>query len=209
MTPRRITVPEEAPAWLARVRLAVVAPWRDLPSLVTAVVGGPTGGSWWGHEQGPLIYDCLMALQHTGDVLSTKLVAGRVTLLHRSLWPALVRVVTDARWRARGATKLDATARRVLAELEAAGELDAATLRARAEVDARQYKRARDVLAREVLVHSAEVHTERGSHDTVLSTWSRWVPPELVEAARGLPFDGAATTLREACLGVATPLDEV
>lgn len=49
-------------------------------------------GSWWGHPAGRAIYDALNSLADSPDVVSTRLVGGKVTLIHRRLWPALVRV---------------------------------------------------------------------------------------------------------------------
>src|SRR5687767_11985792 len=69
---------------------------RALPSLVALVAGGPVRGSWWGHTQGKTVYALANRLAEHPDVLLLKLVAGKDTFAHRSLWPALL-VVSLAR----------------------------------------------------------------------------------------------------------------
>ena len=63
-----------------------------VPSLADAIAGGPVGGSWWGHERGREIFKLTRAVRDSADVLVCRLVDGKVTYVHRRLWPALVRV---------------------------------------------------------------------------------------------------------------------
>ncbi|MDA0159165.1 hypothetical protein OM076_02715 [Solirubrobacter ginsenosidimutans] len=63
-----------------------------LPNLAEYVAGEPIRGSWWGHPAGHEIFAVLNALMASGDVVATRLVEGRITLIHRRVWPALVRV---------------------------------------------------------------------------------------------------------------------
>jgi hypothetical protein len=63
-----------------------------LPSLAEAVAGGPIRGSWWGHPKGRAIYAACEAVEASADVLRCKLVDGKVTYVHRRLWPALARL---------------------------------------------------------------------------------------------------------------------
>lgn len=65
---------------------------RAIPSLAEAIVGAPIRGSWWAHPQSHAIYALLGAVCASEDVLVCRLVDGKVTLVHRRLWPALVRV---------------------------------------------------------------------------------------------------------------------
>ena len=62
------------------------------PRLVDAIAGEPVRGSWWGHPRGKEIFRVLSALQAREDVLVCRLLAGKLTLVHRRLWPALVRL---------------------------------------------------------------------------------------------------------------------
>ena len=56
------------------------------------VAGEPIKGSWWGHAQGHAIFDALQSLDDSLDVVRLRLINGKVTFVHRRLWPALVRV---------------------------------------------------------------------------------------------------------------------
>ena len=63
-----------------------------LPNIAELVAGGPIKGSWWGHPQGQAIFAELQSLDDSPDVVRLRLVNGKVTFVHRRLWPALVRV---------------------------------------------------------------------------------------------------------------------
>ena len=62
-----------------------------LPNVAELVAGEPIKGSWWGHPMGHEIFDALGELDDSPDVVRLRLVNGKVTLVHRRLWPALVR----------------------------------------------------------------------------------------------------------------------
>src|SRR5687768_2317018 len=73
-----------------------------LPSATTLITGQPISGSWWGHAQGHNIFRILEQLSSHPDVTAAKLIAGKVTLVHRTLWPALLGVATaQDRWQMR------------------------------------------------------------------------------------------------------------
>ncbi len=63
-----------------------------LPNVAELIAGEPIRGSWWGHPAAHAIYDALNRLAESPNVARTRLVNGKVTLVHRRLWPALVRV---------------------------------------------------------------------------------------------------------------------
>src|SRR5947208_765492 len=70
-----------------------------LPSVTTIVAGGPIQGSWWGNPRARGTYAVLVALEDHPDVLQTKLLGGKVTLVHRRLWPPVIAVATSrAEW---------------------------------------------------------------------------------------------------------------
>jgi hypothetical protein len=62
------------------------------PSMAEMIAGEPIRGSWWGHPAGHAIFAALNSLAESPDVVRTRLLNGKVTLVHRRLWPALVRV---------------------------------------------------------------------------------------------------------------------
>ena len=63
-----------------------------VPNLAEAVAGGPIRGSWWGHPKGGEIFRALSEAGDSPDVLCFRLVGGKITFVHRRLWPALVRL---------------------------------------------------------------------------------------------------------------------
>ena len=61
-------------------------------NLAETIAGAPIRGSWWGHPLGHAIFAATRAVRESEDVLVCRLVRGRVTYVHRRLWPALVRL---------------------------------------------------------------------------------------------------------------------
>lgn len=60
------------------------------PSLAERIAGGAIRGSWWAHPAGHDIYEVTMAVRQSRAVLVCPLARGRVTYVHRRLWPAFV-----------------------------------------------------------------------------------------------------------------------
>jgi hypothetical protein len=63
-----------------------------LPNLAEIVAGEPITGSWWGHPAGHAVFDAINEVAESGEVVRLRLVNGKVTLVHRRMWPALVRL---------------------------------------------------------------------------------------------------------------------
>ena len=63
-----------------------------MPALTEAIAGAPIRGSWWGHPLGKTIFRVLTGVCESSDVLICRLVDGKITFVHRRLWPALVRL---------------------------------------------------------------------------------------------------------------------
>jgi len=63
-----------------------------LPNLAERVAGEPIRGSWWSHPRSHEIFDAIQQVRESPVVVATRLVNGKVTLIHRRVWPALVRV---------------------------------------------------------------------------------------------------------------------
>jgi hypothetical protein len=185
----RIDTVDEALALIEKNGAITLVPAGTRPSLVTAVAGERVAGSWWSHPRGKAIYSIATALEATNDVLISKLVDGKVTFLHRALWPALYRVVTDPRARAARRRALSPSARALLDRVERDG-----TVRCDGPAD----RAARRVLESGALVHTTSEHTDKGSHAAVLIAWSAWAPPEVVTAAKQLALADARESLAAA-----------
>lgn len=63
-----------------------------IANLAEAIAGGPIRGSWWGHPKSHHMFRVFEAVSDSGQVLVCRLAGGKVTYVHRRLWPALVRL---------------------------------------------------------------------------------------------------------------------
>jgi len=82
----------KALAFVKREGIVLQAARGRVPNLAEFVAGAPIRGSWWGHPKGKAIFDAANFVEDSGDVLVCRLVDGKVTFVHRRLWPALVRL---------------------------------------------------------------------------------------------------------------------
>lgn len=63
-----------------------------VPNLADTIAGTAIKGSWWGHPKGRQIFRAAKAICENPEVLVCKLVEGKITYVHRRLWPALVKL---------------------------------------------------------------------------------------------------------------------
>ena len=63
----------------------------SVPRLIEAILGASINGHWWAHPKSSYIYNVLAQVSESEDVLVCRLLHGKLTLVHRRLWPALVR----------------------------------------------------------------------------------------------------------------------
>jgi hypothetical protein len=73
-----------------REGLVLLSARGPIPNLAEAVAGESIRGSWWGHPKGREIFRAMGAVVASGDVVICRLVGGKLTFVHRRLWPALV-----------------------------------------------------------------------------------------------------------------------
>src|SRR2546430_5619779 len=83
---------EEALAFVREHGVVLASAKGPAPRLTEAIVGEPIKGSWWAHAQSHHIYSILQAVATSEQVLVCRVINGNVTLVHRRLWPALVRL---------------------------------------------------------------------------------------------------------------------
>ena len=86
--------PAEGLAFVKQHGIVLQAARGPVPSLAEAIAGGPIRGSWWGHPKGHEIFRVAESVAERSDVLVCRLVDGKVTYVHRRLWPALVRLAS-------------------------------------------------------------------------------------------------------------------
>ncbi len=84
--------PREATAFVERHGVVLQAGRGPVPSLAEAITGEPIPGSWWGHAKGRVIFRAARAVCESSEVLVCKLIDGKVTYVHRRVWPALVKL---------------------------------------------------------------------------------------------------------------------
>jgi hypothetical protein len=84
--------PKQAIAFVRAKGVVLESGRGHVPSLAEAVAGEPIRGSWWAHPKGREIFRCTRAVRDSADVLVCRVVDGKVTYIHRRLWPAIVRL---------------------------------------------------------------------------------------------------------------------
>jgi hypothetical protein len=152
---KRIGSIEEALAFVDAHGVVLASAKGPCPRLTEAIAGEPIAGSWWAHPKGHLMHAILSGVGDSDRVLVCRLVDGKVTLVHRRLWPSLVRL---------------------------AGRF-----------------------APEQLARVEEEHTVSGRHVSRAIPFPRWVPGDVLRAARGIGEDEA---LRLLGVGIAAPRRE-
>jgi hypothetical protein len=151
-----------------------------LPSVTRLVVGEPVKGSWWSHPKGRQIYSVLTELAEDTSLLLVKLVEGKLTFVHRALWPELLAVATAREsWQMKA---LSREAKALLEEVDSAGSV---------ELDRKASRAARDLEDR-LLAYGSQVHTESGAHAKILTSWARWATAARVGRRRMDPSKARA-----------------
>jgi hypothetical protein len=83
---------ERAMAFVREHGVVLVSANGPVPKVTESIARGPIKGSWWGHPKSHEIFRTLELLRGSPEILVCRLVDGKLTLVHRRLWPALVRV---------------------------------------------------------------------------------------------------------------------
>jgi hypothetical protein len=83
---------DAAMAFVRRHGIVLVSAKGPAPRLTDAIAGESIKGSWWAHGKSHQIFAILQILERSPDILVCRFVAGRVTFVHRRLWPAIVKL---------------------------------------------------------------------------------------------------------------------
>lgn len=86
----KCTTAAEALAFVREHGVVLVSAQGNAPRLTEAITASPIKGSWWAHPQSQLIYTLLESVTGSDQVLVCRLINGKLTLVHRRLWPSLV-----------------------------------------------------------------------------------------------------------------------
>lgn len=147
------------------------------PNVCTLITGERMRGSWWSHPLAQVIFNVNERLEDHGDVLITKLLSGKVTFVHRKLWPELFAIGRGREsWQTRG---LSDAARQLLKLVEKGRSVRTD------QISANQISSSTRELERKLLVYSHQFHTESGKHAKVLETWEH--------CAERVGFNGSET----------------
>jgi hypothetical protein len=84
--------PHQALEFIREQGVVLEAGRGSVPSLAEAVANEPIVGSWWSHPKGKEIFALTRFVRDSDEILVCRAVAGKVTFIHRRLWPALVRL---------------------------------------------------------------------------------------------------------------------
>src|SRR5258706_146898 len=83
---------------------------RRIRSVIGILAGAPISSSWWSHPASHEMYLCLERIGGSPDVLVCRLIAGKVTYLHRRLWPAFLSVaLAEDEWQTAGLSRAELT----------------------------------------------------------------------------------------------------
>ncbi len=82
----------QAIAFIRRHGVVLESAKGPVRSLAEAIVGAPIRGGWWSHPRSHEIFAVTQGVRDCDDVLVCRLVDGKITFVHRRLWPALVRI---------------------------------------------------------------------------------------------------------------------
>ena len=182
----------------------MLAPEPPLPSLVTEVAGEDFKGSWWGHPASHRIYKLYTELKAHPDILVTKCINGKVTLIHRTLWPYLMRVAMDAGWRRSQRLVLPDESRVLLDFVRRYKVLrmsKCTTIPTIQCMDRKTLKRAKTNLEKSMLVHADQEHMHEGRHEIVLESWGHWCDSWTKSRYQVLTYDEAVRELDRASQG--------
>jgi len=144
----------------------------SLPNAASLLAAGPIRGSWWVHPRANEIFIGLNQLADHEDILFTKLVSGKVTLIHRRLWPDFLSIATTREaWQKRG---LSPGARYLLRTIDQEGMLRSNETQWPKRLEPAKLGAAARELETRLLIHSEEFHTKKGAHAKLLEGWTHW-----------------------------------
>src|SRR5262249_31160171 len=87
-----IMTPDAARRFVKRHGVVLEGGRGPVPNLAETVAGQSIRGSWWAHAKGHEIFRLSRALRDSRDILVCRVVDGKITYVHRRLWPALIRL---------------------------------------------------------------------------------------------------------------------
>lgn len=141
----------------------------DFPNVPNLITGERIRGSWWTHDRAQEIFVVSEMLEDHPDVMTVKLLSGKVTFVHRELWNRIYSIgVAREEWQLKN---LPANAAELLKVLDKTGSIQ--TNKVGNQFGPKPGEIAR-VLELRLLVYARQVHGESGAHMKILETWDVW-----------------------------------
>lgn len=164
---------------------------KTLKSVVGIVTGEAVSGSWWGHPRGKEIYAVVQQLTERVDILTCKLIEGKVTFVHKSKWDALFSLTSGKEAWQETSSDVETWLVEFIRKM---GFIRLVLVDYPDHFTAASVKKAADQLERKLLIYSEQIHTEDGHHSRVLKSWKTmastrgYVPPhvDVLEACASL-----------------------
>jgi hypothetical protein len=151
-------------------------------SATSLVAKEPVRGSWWAHPAANEMYRAITEAEDHEDVEMVKLLGGKLTFVHRRLWPSLLAAVTErADWQTKN---LPRSALGLMEKIEEMKSIRADALR--------ELKKEIKQIEERLLVFVTTVHTESGRHEKVLESWDAWRKRVALKAQQPSPENGRA-----------------
>ncbi len=146
---------------------------KFLPSVVEIVTGEKISSSWWGHKKGNTIFNILGELSKRADILPTKLISGKVTFIHNSLWLDFLTVAnSNESWQF---NNLSEEAQTLLKSVNNSGLIQTEKHLKDFFISSKKVGDAVRELEKKILVCSYQTHTNQGFHAKVVESWEHWV----------------------------------
>jgi hypothetical protein len=141
---------------------------KSFPNVISKITGETIAGSWWGHPMGNPIYNGLQWLHDNHPVLVIKLVSGKVTYVHESLFADLYTILREPRdWQIKKLTPDDLKLLKYISKKKKVASDDSKL----ADL-VKDPKKSLANLEKSLVVSAEEEHTESGKHVKIFAPWS-------------------------------------
>ncbi|HWM61092.1 MAG TPA: hypothetical protein VNN98_03020 [Rhizomicrobium sp.] len=87
--------PKQALVFVKKHGVVLASAKGPVPRMTEIIAGETIKASWWAHAKSRQIYAVLRSLENDPDILVCRLVGGKVSFVHRRLWPALIRAAKN------------------------------------------------------------------------------------------------------------------
>ena len=190
--------------WARQQGIFMLSPMEGFPSLAAEIGGSGISSRWWSHARANDIYNAFRDLSENKDILTTKLIDGKVTLVHQDLWPSVVRLALDPVWRGRQVRSLNKSSKTLFDTVERMGQVRLDFLAPDWPSGRKALNKDRTALEKRALVVSHDEHTETGAHEAVLESWDSFRKRSGMNVSE-LSRDSATDTLARFLRGKKSP----